>query len=177
MLQSFLMAQTVKNLPQCRRPGFNPWVRKIPWRRKGQPTPVFLPIKIIPWTEKTGGLQSMGLQRAGHDRATSLYLTLHCHSDFKTFSSCESKTLYLLNNNPFPLPLPWHHTTFCSCEFDTLITSCKKMVTLRMPSSCLLCEPLSITWSFASFQCDDLKQREHRPETWISLFRIIFRKK
>ena len=28
---------------QCRRPGFNPWVRKIPWRRKWQPTPVFLP--------------------------------------------------------------------------------------------------------------------------------------
>ena len=26
---------------QCRRPGFNPWVRKIPWRRKWQPTPVF----------------------------------------------------------------------------------------------------------------------------------------
>ena len=27
---------------QCRRPGFNPWVRKIPWRRKWQPTPVLL---------------------------------------------------------------------------------------------------------------------------------------
>ena len=28
---------------QCRRCRFNPWVRKIPWRRKWQPTPVFLP--------------------------------------------------------------------------------------------------------------------------------------
>ena len=28
---------------QCRRPGFNPWIRKIPWRREWQPTPVFLP--------------------------------------------------------------------------------------------------------------------------------------
>ena len=28
---------------QCRRLKFNPWVRKIPWRRKWQPTPVFLP--------------------------------------------------------------------------------------------------------------------------------------
>ena len=27
---------------QCRRCEFNPWVRKIPWRRKWQPTPVFL---------------------------------------------------------------------------------------------------------------------------------------
>ena len=28
---------------QCRRPGFNPWVGKISWRREWQPTPVFLP--------------------------------------------------------------------------------------------------------------------------------------
>ena len=31
---------------QCRRSkrrGFNPWVGKIPWRRKWQPTPAFLP--------------------------------------------------------------------------------------------------------------------------------------
>ena len=30
---------------QCRRHGFNPWVQKIPWRRKWQLTPVFLPGK------------------------------------------------------------------------------------------------------------------------------------
>ena len=31
---------------QCwrhRRQGFDPWIRKIPWRREWQPTPVFLP--------------------------------------------------------------------------------------------------------------------------------------
>jgi len=28
---------------QCRRPRFDPWVRKIPWRRKWQSTAVFLP--------------------------------------------------------------------------------------------------------------------------------------
>ena len=28
---------------QCRKPGFNPWVGKIPWRREWQPTPVLLP--------------------------------------------------------------------------------------------------------------------------------------
>ena len=30
---------------QHRRQGFDPWVGKIPWRRKWQPTPVFLPRK------------------------------------------------------------------------------------------------------------------------------------
>ena len=28
---------------QCRACGFHPGLRKIPWRRKWQPTPVFLP--------------------------------------------------------------------------------------------------------------------------------------
>ena len=28
---------------QCRRPGFDRWVRKISWRREWQPTPVFTP--------------------------------------------------------------------------------------------------------------------------------------
>ena len=27
---------------RCKKHGFNPWVRKIPWRRKWQPTPLFL---------------------------------------------------------------------------------------------------------------------------------------
>ena len=30
---------------QCRNYGFDPWVGKIPWRRKWQPTPLFLPRK------------------------------------------------------------------------------------------------------------------------------------
>ena len=30
---------------QCRRPGFDLWVGNFPWRRKWQPTPVFLPRK------------------------------------------------------------------------------------------------------------------------------------
>ena len=31
-----------KSTCQCKRCGFGPWVGKIPWRRKWQPTPVFL---------------------------------------------------------------------------------------------------------------------------------------
>ena len=38
-----LMAQTIKDCLQCRRPGFNPWVGKIPWKREPLPTPVLLP--------------------------------------------------------------------------------------------------------------------------------------
>ena len=38
-----LVAQMVKSLPTRQETGFSPWVGKIPWRRKWQPTPVFLP--------------------------------------------------------------------------------------------------------------------------------------
>ena len=37
--------ETGRSLGGCRRRGFNPWVRKIPWRRKWQPIPIFLPGK------------------------------------------------------------------------------------------------------------------------------------
>ena len=46
-------------------PVFDPWVEKIPWRRAGKTTPVFLP-RESPWTEEPGRLQSMGSQRVGH---------------------------------------------------------------------------------------------------------------
>ena len=54
---------------QCGRPGFDPWVGKIPWRRAWQPIPVFLPGES-PWTEVPGGLLFMGSQRVGHDWVT-----------------------------------------------------------------------------------------------------------
>ena len=37
------MAQTVKNLPEMQETQVHPWVGKIPWKRKWQPTRVFLP--------------------------------------------------------------------------------------------------------------------------------------
>ena len=51
------------NEPACqssklKSPGLDPWVRKIPWRRKWQPNPVFLPgephgqrslVRYSPW--------------------------------------------------------------------------------------------------------------------------------
>ena len=43
---------------------FDSWVGKIPWRRAGQPTQVFLPGES-PWTEEPGALQPMGSQRVG----------------------------------------------------------------------------------------------------------------
>ena len=57
-----LVAQMVKNLLQCGRPEFDPWVGKIPWRKEWQSTPVFLP-------EKSHGQRSLaGYSSWGHKR-------------------------------------------------------------------------------------------------------------
>ena len=44
---------------RCRRHRFDPWVGKIPWRRKWQPTPVFLPGKF-PGQRSLVGYSSWG---------------------------------------------------------------------------------------------------------------------
>ena len=65
---------------RCRRCVFDPWVRKIPWRRKW-PTHSSILAWKVPWTQEPGGLQSVGLQRVRHDWATSTVHTwTHTHS-------------------------------------------------------------------------------------------------
>ena len=43
------VAQCKESTCWCRRCGLDPWVGKIPWRRKWQPTPVLLPRKSHIW--------------------------------------------------------------------------------------------------------------------------------
>ena len=52
---------------QCRRPRFDPWVSKVPWRREWQPTLVFLPGEFHAQRSLVGYSQSTESQRAGHD--------------------------------------------------------------------------------------------------------------
>ena len=96
---------------QCwryKRCKFSPWVWKIPWMRAWQPTAVFLPGESheqrnlvgyspldegmpthcsilswrIPWREKPGRLQSVGLQRVRHDWGN----LAHTHTTLPVFS-------------------------------------------------------------------------------------------
>jgi len=60
-----LVVQTVKNLPVV----LETWVRKIPWRRQWQSTPVFLPGKLYGQRSLVGS-SPWGRKRAGHDLVT-----------------------------------------------------------------------------------------------------------
>ena len=57
--------------PQCKRCRFDPWVGKIPWRRRWQPTPVSLPGKSHGQRNRAGYTQFMGSQRVGYDWMTN----------------------------------------------------------------------------------------------------------
>ena len=44
---AFLGGSLVKNPRAVQELGFDPWIRKIPWGKAWQPTPVFLPEKPL----------------------------------------------------------------------------------------------------------------------------------
>ena len=64
-----------KECLQCGRPKFDPWVRKILWRREWKPTPVFLPGE-----SHRQRLQSMRSQWVRHNWATNTHTQCQVHS-------------------------------------------------------------------------------------------------
>jgi len=56
-------------MQETKRRGFNPWVGKIPWRRKWQPTPVFLLGKSH-GQRTLAGYSPWGHKRVRHNLAT-----------------------------------------------------------------------------------------------------------
>ena len=69
-----LVAQMVKNPPAMQET----WVQSLGWEdplKKGMATHSSILAWRIPWTEEPGRLQSMGLQRVGHNGATNTFTT------------------------------------------------------------------------------------------------------
>ena len=70
----------MKNLPAMQ----GTWVRSLGWKdllEKGTATHSSILAWEVPWAEEPGGLQSMGLQKVGHDGATKQKL------EYKLFSA------------------------------------------------------------------------------------------
>ena len=75
----------VKNLLQCRRHVFDLWVGKTPWRRKWQPTPVFLPGKSH-GQRSLAGYSPLGCKESD----TTEQLNMHTTPAF-TFTICQKQ--------------------------------------------------------------------------------------
>ena len=78
------VAQTVKNTPAW----WETWVQSLGWEypiEEGMATHSSILTWRIPWTEEPGEIQSMGLQRVGHDWATNTWIEWHFHNFFPDF--------------------------------------------------------------------------------------------
>ena len=94
MIGASLVAQMERLCLQCRKPEFNPWMRNISWRRKWQPTPVFLS------GESHGQRSLVGYSLWGHkesDRTECLALLFRFHSRFTMLCSFQVYNKELLN--------------------------------------------------------------------------------
>ena len=78
-----------KSASQCRRSGFFSWVGKMPWRRKRQPTPVFLPGK------------SHG------QKSPESYSPWGCKDSDMTLATKQRQSLQVKLNSGLWLPLEW----------------------------------------------------------------------
>ena len=69
------MVQTVKKLPECRRSGFDPSIRKIPWKREWLPNSSIFAWRIL-WTQELDGHYSPW----GHKESDMTEQLTHTHT-------------------------------------------------------------------------------------------------
>ena len=108
MCYTSLVAQMVKRLPKMRET----WIRSLDGEdplEKEMATHSSILAWKIPWTEEPGGLQSMGLQRVGHNWATSFFNVLYF--TIKRFKNGWHHSSYVLDTSDAPKSL-WR-SSFC----------------------------------------------------------------
>ena len=139
---------------RCKRCGFSPWARKIPWRWEWLPTPVFLPgdfhrqrslVSYSPWTCK----------RARHDWTTKyfcFFILIFCSVSFTTLVIEFAISLHPVTSNIAPGSLTkntwrgpycmvWVHSP--CCYFQSSMQFCNFQVSLDFGACChLYCEEM-----------------------------------
>ena len=92
----------------CRRHGLNPWVGKIPCRRKWQPTPVFLPGK----SHRQRSLVGNSLwDHAGSDMSKRLSMHINCVMLAMPANCFMPPFLHLSNENNITCIVAHSHVT------------------------------------------------------------------
>ena len=135
----------VKNLPanaRDRRCGFYPWVRKIPWRRAWQPTPVSLPRKSHGQGSLVGN-SPWGCKDYGMTKYANTHTLTHTHTN------THKHQLYFL---PFLKPTLLFWLSIPTARVvQASATSCPGSVRLPVgrPSFALLCN--LIAWYLEEF--------------------------
>ena len=126
---------------QCTRLRFNPWVRKVPWRRKWQPTPVFLPGKS-PGQRHQAGYSPWGCKELD----TTERLQTHTHIFSNQSSSVATCFTYYAATK--------HVNTHIQDNNSTISNTPSNSDLPRFPSPWLIANPSRTAQSF-HFHCTD----------------------
>ena len=133
----------VKHLPTVQETRFNPWVGKISWRRKWQPTPVFLPRKSHGWWNLVGyspwGCKESDMTERLHFLSFFLFFFFFIYLFIFYFIFKLYIIVFVLPNikmNPpqvymcslswtlLPPPSPYHHSGSSQCTSPKHPVSC-----------------------------------------------------
>ena len=105
-----LVAQPLKNLSVMWRSRFDSFIRKIPWRRKWQPTPVLLPGEFH-GQRRLVGYSPWGSQKVSHNWATNTHTDTQTHTHTHTHThfgiKCDHVTFYGEGNGTHSRTLAW----------------------------------------------------------------------
>ena len=125
---------------RCKRHGFNPWVRKIPWRIQWQPTPVFLP-------RESHGQRSLASYSAWGCKETDMteHIYTYTHTHTHTHTHTAPFTTYIndsgFNGNNETLHSTellrtfWKHVTCLVIPTDTIKNSERVQLKNHMQSA------------------------------------------
>ena len=150
---------------QCRRHGFSSWV-KIPWRRKCQPTPVFLPGKSHGW-RSLASYSPLGHKRARHNLVTEKqkYLNQPNMTDFPNLSYHWVLLAIVVQslNHVWLFVTPW--TAACQIPLSSTVSrSLLKFMSIELVMlsyHLILCHPLLLLPSIFPSIRIFLVQRKH----------------
>ena len=132
----------VKNLPanagNVGRCGVHPWVRKIPWRREWQPTPVFLPVEFhgqrslvgcSPWgCKESDTTERLSMHTCSVSWLLGQFLCVHIVLVWLLFKKLFAY-LFIFSCAMSLLP----HGLFSSCSKWGLLSSCGADFSLQWP--------------------------------------------
>ena len=92
---------------QCRRCGFKPWVGKISWRRKWQPTPIFLPGKYHK-QRRLAGYSLWGCKQSEMTEHASKHIYTHTHTHTHTYIYVAHTCASIYEPDDWQLTAPAH---------------------------------------------------------------------
>ena len=116
------------SMQETKRRGFDPWVGKIPWRRKWQPTPVFLP-------GKSHRQSLVGYSLWGHKESDTLSDLAHAYTHTHTYIPTHNVIWAGLDSGSFSSVPFYSVSSINSAEtslFRSVVAACSKWYLLSL---------------------------------------------